>query len=65
MPDEFREVVCTQTLSRITEQLMLTEIIFNAFQRNMPRPVIKHGIGIILVGMENSAEEVRVSVERM
>lgn len=43
---------------------MLTEIIFNVFQRSMPWPGLEHGTSIILVGMENTAEEVRISVER-
>lgn len=43
---------------------MLTEIIFKAFWRSMLWPGLEHGTGIILVGIENIAEEVRVSVER-
>lgn len=61
MPDEFRDVVCAQTLNRIREQFMLTEIIFNVFQRSLSWPGLKHGTGIILVGMETIAEEVRIS----
>lgn len=43
---------------------MLTEIIFKAFWRSMSWPGLEHGTGIVLVGIENTAEEVRVSVER-
>lgn len=63
MSDEFRDVVCIQTLIRIREQFTLTEII-SAFQRSRSWPDLEHGTGIMLVGMENTAEEVRVSAER-
>lgn len=59
MPDEFRDVVCTQTLSEVREQFMLTAIIFNVFQRSMSWHGLEHGTGIILVGMENTAEEIK------